>query len=486
MLNLSRFVLVFLGLALWAQDAGMVLGVSVSYNTQRASLPLSDEQRAEAGRLGQEARQQAQAGNYGAALRSYHQGMAVMRTLEWTAALELASSLQAKVDHAMIEPGASAAISLAPLYPCERAAKEKLTVSVFLLPATKEPGPEKMLVSAAPIDPARLPFSLRVTMPDVAAGDYFLEARLASPDGNLDARARASFVKRIPVHVEALAAEVDRLRRSLRRNAPAPPSAEHALALYERIDRSDASPHRYDIRREFAAAHEILYMFEKGRDPFQDKRGDIRKAYRSAEDQTLQPYRLFLPSKYDPAKPAPLVVALHGMGGDENSMFDAYAGGALKREAERLGLLVACPKGREPTSMYRGAAERDVLDVLAEVRRDYRVDPNRIYLMGHSMGGFGTWSIAMNHPELFAALGPFAGGGNPAGIEKIKRIPQYVVHGDNDKTVSVTQSRAMVEAAKQAGSKVVYIEVPGGSHTDVVVPQFGPMLDFFAAQAKPR
>src|SRR5512140_3192955 len=138
MLNMSRFVLIFLSLALWAQDAGMVLGVSVSYNTQRASLPLSDEQRAEAGRLGQEARQQAQAGKYGEALRSYHQGMAVMRKLEWTAALELASSLQAKVDHAIIEPGGGAAISLAPLYPCERAAKQKLTASIFLLPATKE------------------------------------------------------------------------------------------------------------------------------------------------------------------------------------------------------------------------------------------------------------------------------------------------------------------------------------------------------------
>jgi predicted peptidase len=136
--------------------------------------------------------------------------------------------------------------------------------------------------------------------------------------------------------------------------------------------------------------------------------------------------------------------------------------------------------------MYRGAAERDVLEVIAEIRRDYRIDPDRIYLMGHSMGEFGTWSIAMNHPDLFAALGSFAGGGNPAGMDKIKHIPQYVVHGDNDKTVSVRMSRVMVEAAKKAGAKVVYVEVPGGSHIDIVVPQLGPMLDFFATQAKPR
>ena len=67
-------------------------------------------------------------------------------------------------------------------------------------------------------------------------------------------------------------------------------------------------------------------------------------------------------------KPAPLLVALHGMGGDENSMFDSYSNGLLKREAERVGFIVACPKGRDPASMYRGTAEKDVLDVMAEVR----------------------------------------------------------------------------------------------------------------------
>ncbi len=56
--------------------------------------------------------------------------------------------------------------------------------------------------------------------------------------------------------------------------------------------------------------------------------------------------------------------------------------------------------------MYRGSAEQDVLDVLAEVRRDYKIDSSRIYLMGHSMGGYGTWSVAIAHPELFAALRP--------------------------------------------------------------------------------
>src|SRR5207244_6188712 len=118
------------------------------------------------------------------------------------------------------------------------------------------------------------------------------------------------------------------------------------------------------------------------------------------------------------------------------------------------------------------------------VQRDYRVDANRVYLMGHSMGGDGTWSIAMAHPELFAALGPIAGGGNPAGMENIKNIPQYVTHGDDDRTVNVSQSRLMVEAGKKLAAPITYVEVPGGSHDGVAAPAFAPMMYFFANQSR--
>jgi predicted peptidase len=134
--------------------------------------------------------------------------------------------------------------------------------------------------------------------------------------------------------------------------------------------------------------------------------------------------------------------------------------------------------------MYRGAAEQDVLDAMADVEHTYRVDGARIYLMGHSMGAYGTWSIAMNHPEIFAALGPISGGGTPAGMVKISHIPEYVVHGDDDRTVQVTQSRNMVEAGKKAGAEIVYVEVPGGSHVGVAAPAFAGMLEFFARQKR--
>jgi predicted peptidase len=100
------------------------------------------------------------------------------------------------------------------------------------------------------------------------------------------------------------------------------------------------------------------------------------------------------------------------------------------------------------------------------------------------MGGYGTWSIAQAHPGLFAALGPISGGGSTAGMEKIKSIPEYVTHGDDDRTVNVSQSRSMVEAGRKLNAPITYIEVPGGSHISVAAPAFAPMMDFFAKQAK--
>jgi predicted esterase len=324
-------------------------------------------------------------------------------------------------------------------------------------------------------------------VPADASGDYTLEIRLSAEGEMPPAAARSGLVKALPMHIEALAAEAaklrDRLSRIGKQNNPALPSAAYALEFYERADRGDANPRDHHFGEEFARANQILDAIEAGTDPFAGTHGDFRKAYLSAVDHTLQPYRILVPEVYNGSKPSPLVVALHGMGGDENSIFDGYDA-AFKPAAEKAGFIAVCPKGRDSASMYRGSAEQDVMDVLAEVRRDYKIDPNRIYLMGHSMGGYGTWSIAMARPDVFAAIGPISGGGIQAGMAKIAQIPEYVVHGDNDATVNVSQSRNMVEAGGKAGAHIVYVEVPGGTHMSVVAPQFGPMLEFFAKQKK--
>jgi len=100
------------------------------------------------------------------------------------------------------------------------------------------------------------------------------------------------------------------------------------------------------------------------------------------------------------------------------------------------------------------------------------------------MGGYGTWSLAQAHPDMFTALGPISGGGNTAGMAKLVNVPQIVIHGDNDKTVPVDRSREMVEAGKKAGSEIKYLEVPGGSHGGVAAPAFPQIFDWFDAHPR--
>src|SRR5437660_12526077 len=106
------------------------------------------------------------------------------------------------------------------------------------------------------------------------------------------------------------------------------------------------------------------------------------------------------------------------------------------------------------------------MQVLQHVRQQYKIDGNRIYLMGHSMGAIGTWKIAPKYPDIWAAIAPFSGSGAADTLQKIRSVPEIVVHGDADPTVNVAGSRTMVAKLKELGTEVKYIEVPGGQHSD--------------------
>jgi predicted esterase len=342
-------------------------------------------------------------------------------------------------------------------------------------------------VDAVDADLLAHPLTSEVVIPDLEPGNYRIGVRIQIPG------ASEPIVRNTTIHIErGLAADFgaaktrsakiqDALKTKQQEALLASvPSADYRLSLFELAQTGEINFDRIDFRATLKEATSMLDALEARNDPFAARRGEFKKAYRSKVDNTLQPYQVFVPSSYDKSKAFPLVIALHGMGGDENSYFQAYAQGAFKVEADKRGYVVACPKGRKPASMYIGDAEKDVMDVIAEMRRAYNIDPDRIYLTGHSMGGYGTWSVAMSHPDVFAALAPVAGGSNnPAGMSKIAHIPQIVIHGDGDPTVPVDRSRVMVAAAKKLGVEMKYIEVPGGDHGNVVATNFPAVFDWF-------
>jgi poly(3-hydroxybutyrate) depolymerase len=254
----------------------------------------------------------------------------------------------------------------------------------------------------------------------------------------------------------------------------------------------------FDVQHALAAAKEVADAARAGHDPFAGRTGDLKRHYLLEAANEIMPFRVYVPRTYTGGQPFPLILALHGLGGTEDALFDGY-GKRLPALAEERGYIVAAPLGYRIDGGYgwglgtppadaanrrhQERSERDVMEVLARVQKLYRIDPSRIYLMGHSMGAIGTWKFAAKYPRLWAAVAPFAGTGVPATLEVARHIPELVVHGDADRTVDVRGSRAMVNKLKELGTDVVYVEVPGGGHSDVVAPNFSRMFDFFDAHA---
>jgi len=216
------------------------------------------------------------------------------------------------------------------------------------------------------------------------------------------------------------------------------------------------------------------------------------KSYDFKELGAPSEYQLFVPSKYDASKPAPFILALHCLQCPPSD-FIRYAD--LTELAERRGYIVAAPMGvnlhgwwgsrgngiaqTDPRPGRNGQppappdppnlgdlSEMDAMNVLGIIQKDFNIDPKRTYLMGHSMGGGGTWYLGMKHPDIWAALAV----ADPAvysGIENLSRIkstPVFVVQGDADRLVPVATTRQWVDAMKNLGMTYEYIEVPGGDH----------------------
>jgi predicted peptidase len=131
-------------------------------------------------------------------------------------------------------------------------------------------------------------------------------------------------------------------------------------------------------------------------------------------------------------------------------------------------------------------SEQDVMIVLALVHKEYHVDENRVYLMGHSMGGGGTWRLGAKYPESWTALAPIAAGARGFGttnLVSIKHIPVLVCHGDADPIAPVAAARALVSSMKELGMTYEYFEKPGGTHA-MVAPSLPKVFDFFGRHAK--
>jgi predicted peptidase len=106
----------------------------------------------------------------------------------------------------------------------------------------------------------------------------------------------------------------------------------------------------------------------------------------------------------------------------------------------------------------------NAIAALEQVRQDPQVDGSRIYLTGLSMGGYGSWELAMRHPTWFAAVAPICGGGDEARAAALKDLPLWAFHGTADNVVYPERTQRMIDAISAAGGKPKLTLLPGVGH----------------------
>ncbi|MCM4155774.1 prolyl oligopeptidase family serine peptidase [Gramella sp. AN32] len=189
-------------------------------------------------------------------------------------------------------------------------------------------------------------------------------------------------------------------------------------------------------------------------------------AYKYSDDKgNTMSYRLFLPADYNPNKKYPLVLSLHGAGsrGNDNlKQLCPWVAGWIDKEVQRehpcIILMPQCPSNEQwvnvpwkngsynmkeiPLSTPMKLAK----EILDKVILENSVDKDRVYVIGVSMGGYGTWNFITRYHKMIAAAVPVCGAGDPSMAQNIKNLPIWAFHGDKDTTVPLSGSMEMVKA----------------------------------------
>lgn len=204
-------------------------------------------------------------------------------------------------------------------------------------------------------------------------------------------------------------------------------------------------------------------------------------------DNVTYKYQVFVPENWNKKTRWPVILFLHGYGeegGDGLVQTEVGLASAIRQHVERFPFVIVLPQCRKQDWWTNAPMEAQALKALDQTMQEFKGDPQRVYLTGLSMGGYGTWAIGSQSPGKFAALVPICGGvrlppGNhlvnahdtddsadpyAAVAQKIGKTPVWVFHGGADPTVPVTESQMMVAALEAAGGDVRYTEYPGVGH----------------------
>ena len=441
------------------------------------------------------------AGEMGMTSRWLFHALAKIVGREWSPRDDYWRSLVLRTDMTVLDPSRPLIVRLEQIYASSYEPDLPLSIQATFRdlsdPATaKELGTDQAYATNFRDQPHSLPVDLDGCSP----GSHRVQLEIHEAGRHLRRLSTSIWV--VP-GFDARRENVTRQLQDIRGHESAKASIRYPFDLALRVNLRKVEARDYDFLSHISAAEELLQQLKEGHDPVYRAVGDQKRHYWFEEADEIMPYRINVPATYDGTRPFPLIVMLHGNGGTDDTMMDVM-NGLLKTETEKRGYVVVSPMGYRPSGGYGrvraqgvsfGAfrrriaqlSEQDVLQVLATVRSEYRIDENRIYLMGVSMGGGGTWTLANLHPEIWTAIAPMSAGVVPSEIdwERIRHIPVIVSHGDADATVPVEHSRAMVAKMRELGMTFEHGEIVGGGHRIFRRP-LAASLDFFAQHRRKR
>ena len=246
------------------------------------------------------------------------------------------------------------------------------------------------------------------------------------------------------------------------------------LALARRLlDANDAERAEVvaEIRRDRAFPLSMRYLQRTLRSKAQKKgyQRDRPVALRADKLATGARYTLFVPDKYNPLLPTPLVIGLHGggAGGADGKLVVGSGWQAMnfyQRRCDARGWICACPTALR--AGWGGGANDDLIDaIIEELSALYNIDENRVYLVGHSMGGGGTWVQGARTPERWAAIAPAASYG-VRGLDAFgkTRTGFYVYHSADDPRTRIGGVRPRMKNLPGSGKDFVYTELTDRGH----------------------
>ena len=484
-----------------AQALTSIQSLRVSYNTRKVTAQPTGELKTNLDSIDRDIATATRLGQTSEVRRLLAHAGVLLSGKPWNDVADFNSSLLLRTDHQVVESQKPYAVRLEQLYSPNITLVHGLSTHASLIGrpagATTQPFTTVKdfgMIDGVSRDLRESPFLMELDLHDVADGRYSLTVQV------LDSGRTLGTVV-LPIVVRK---GIDQTVTGLEAAAASAPEALRAEILYpvdrlHNVNRGRLELRTFDVERDIANAESVVAAIKAKKDPFAGRTGDIKRHYALDAAGEIMPYHLYIPSKYKTGTSAPVIIALHGLGGTEDAFFDVY-GKKLPMLAEENGYIIAAPLGYRVDGGYgfglgpvpidltvrrsTELSEMDVMAVLAQVRKLYNVDANRIYLLGHSMGAIGAWKLAPKYPDIWAAVAAFSGQGVVATAEQMKRIPNFVVHGDADATVNVRGSRTMVEAMKALNMDVTYVEVPGGSHSGVVEPNLAGAVQFFNAHRK--